>query len=105
MPKVSKRPIGPQEQTKFRRELIRVVEVAAKEGALGHLIEDLLTPMEIKMLAKRVQVVRLLLKGVSYQEIESHLKVQSNTISRVKNKAEASPTRALRNLVIRALKI
>lgn len=59
------------------------------------LLLDLLTPMEEKMLAKRIQIAKMLLTGKTYDEIETALNVQRSTISRVRAKLTLSPTRSL----------
>jgi len=47
------------------------------------IFQDLLSRSELTMLAKRLKIAKLLLRGVSYQEIMSELRVGSQTISRI----------------------
>lgn len=48
--------------------------------------KDLLTPMEIRMLAKRLQIADMLAKGYKYVDIRNYVRVTVQTISRVNNK-------------------
>ncbi len=45
--------------------------------------QDLLSRAELTMLAKRLKIAKLLIKGVTYQEISRTLKVSTQTIARV----------------------
>lgn len=48
--------------------------------------KDLLSPTEIRMLAKRLQIADMLSKGYDYQTIKNYIRVTSQTISVVNNK-------------------
>lgn len=48
--------------------------------------KDLLTPTEIRMLAKRLQIADMLAKGYKYEEIRNYVRVTVQTISSVNNK-------------------
>jgi TrpR-related protein YerC/YecD len=52
-----------------------------EEAAL--LLADLLTPAELSMISLRLQIAKLLLKKVTYREIQRDLKVGCQTITRV----------------------
>lgn len=49
-------------------------------------LKDLLTPTEIRMLAKRLQIADMLAKGYKYQDIKNYVRVTVQTISHVNNK-------------------
>lgn len=49
-------------------------------------IKDLLTPTEIRMLAKRLQIADMLAKGYKYEDIRNYVKVTDQTIASVNNK-------------------
>lgn len=49
-------------------------------------LKDLLTPTEVRMLAKRLQIADMLAKGYKYEEIKTHVRVTVQTISHVNNK-------------------
>lgn len=56
---------------------IRKPEEAAK------FLTDLLSPQELQMLAKRLEIAKALVEGFTYEEIKSDLKVGMGTIARV----------------------
>lgn len=49
-------------------------------------LKDLLTPTEVRMLAKRLQIADMLAKGYKYDDIKTHVRVTVQTISHVNNK-------------------
>lgn len=49
-------------------------------------LKDLLTPTEVRMLAKRLQIADMLAKGYKYEDIKNHVRVTVQTISHVNNK-------------------
>lgn len=64
-------------------------------------LKDLLTPTEIRMFAKRLQIADMLSKGYTYQDIRTYVNVTFQTIASVNNKlnyGENGVTRILRRL-------
>lgn len=59
-----------------------LVELKTPEEA-AHFLKDLLSRQEAEMLAKRIEIARLLIKGFTYGEIQKILKVSHGTIARV----------------------
>src|SRR5690348_3604587 len=51
-------------------------------------LKDLLTPTEIRMLSKRLQIADMLSKGYRYREIQNYVSVTKQTISNVNNKLQ-----------------
>lgn len=49
-------------------------------------LKDLLTPTEVRMFAKRLQIVDMLAKGYKYEDIKNHVRVTVQTISHMNNK-------------------
>ena len=49
-------------------------------------LKDILTPTEIRMLAKRLQIADMLAKGYKYEAIQNYVRVTKQTISSVNNK-------------------
>lgn len=49
-------------------------------------LKDLLTPTEVRMLAKRLQIADMLAKGYKYEDIKTHVRVTVQTISHINNK-------------------
>lgn len=51
-------------------------------------LKELLTPTEIRMLAKRIQIAKMLIEGYKYDEIKTHIRVTDSTISSVNNQLQ-----------------
>lgn len=51
-------------------------------------MKDLLTPTEVRMFAKRLQIADMLAKGYKYQDIRNYVRVTDQTISAVNNKLQ-----------------
>ncbi len=49
-------------------------------------LKDLLSPTEVRMLAKRLQIADMLAKGYKYQDIQNHVRVTKQTIASMNNK-------------------
>lgn len=49
-------------------------------------LKDLLTPTEIRMLAKRLQIADMLAKGYKYEDIQNYVRATKQTVSTVNNK-------------------
>lgn len=49
-------------------------------------LKDLLTPTELRMLAKRLQIADMLAKGYKYEDIKNYVRVTVQTISHINNK-------------------
>lgn len=49
----------------------------------ANFIRDLLSEAEVVMLARRLQVARLLMNGYTYEDIEKEMKVSNTTIAKV----------------------
>lgn len=56
-----------------------------REEAIAFL-KDLLTPTEVRMIAKRLQIADMLAKGYKYEDIKTHVRVTVQTISHMNNK-------------------
>ncbi|OGH19980.1 MAG: hypothetical protein A3D74_03740 [Candidatus Levybacteria bacterium RIFCSPHIGHO2_02_FULL_37_13] len=77
----------PKLTKKERQELLialceALTSIHKKEEA-AQFLADLLSPQELEMLAKRLEIARLLIKGNTYDAIRKILKVSHNTIARV----------------------
>lgn len=78
IPKLSK-----QEQEKLLIGFCKaLVELKTPEEA-AHFLKDLLSKQEAEMLAKRIEIARLLIKGFTYADVQKMLKVSHGTIARV----------------------
>lgn len=77
----------PKLNKKQRQELIlalcdAIVKMKKPEEA-AKLISDLLSPQELEMIAKRLEIAKLLIEGHNYQYIRGVLKTGASTIARV----------------------
>lgn len=84
MPQVSKYPVSKEVQERMFEifwETIAGLENAQKASEFFH---DLLTPTEKIMLAKRLAIALLLIKGYDYRSIVNTLKVSPTTIGNVR---------------------
>ncbi len=64
-------------------------------------LKDLLTPTEVRMVAKRLQIADMLAKGYKYRDIQNYVRVTKQTIASVNNKlnfGEEGLIRILRKL-------
>lgn len=64
-------------------DLINAIVGAKSIGDSALFLQDLLTKAEIKMLAKRLRIAKLLLAGMTYREIEKQLHVGHSTVAKI----------------------
>jgi len=100
MPKVARR--EPKYMKKYIKELHKILSGASTDD-IENLFDDLLTPMEEKMLAKRVQIAKMLLTGRKYDEIERELNVQRTTVARVRLNLTRSSSGTLEKTIVTKL--
>lgn len=80
MPKVSANQLSRETEREIADALIRTLAKIEDERLLGRFLDDLLTPMEKVMLAKRLMAAVLLQRGYSYGAISRILKMSKTTI-------------------------
>lgn len=80
MAQVSRRWIKPETEKTINQMIVSAIALCGSPTQAANFIDDLLTPTEKIMLAKRLAIAYLLLKGCSYVEIKSLLKVSTPTI-------------------------
>lgn len=51
-------------------------------------LKELLTPTEVRMFAKRIQIAKMLLEGYKYEDIIPFVRVTPNTINSVNNQLQ-----------------
>jgi uncharacterized protein YerC len=83
--KLPKKPLSIKRENKILADFDRFLAAIDKKDDWQIICESLLTPTERLMLAKRLQVGILLLKGYSYQKIEQELDTSSITIGKIAN--------------------
>lgn len=72
-----------KERNKVLNEFYSLVSSLRTRGQIINFFKDLLTPSEAVMLARRIQIAKMLLRGDNYEEIKRKLKVGADTIIRV----------------------
>lgn len=80
MAQVSKRVMSGKVQERIFKIFWQSLASCRDTESVSKFLEDLLTPTEKIMLAKRVSIALMLLKGYDYRSICSTLKVSSSTI-------------------------
>jgi len=83
MTKVSKRPFSDNKMGQFVEEFWRAVTLLETKDEVRAFFRDILTHTERKMLAKRLQIAKLLYKGVEYEKIKKEVGVSDATIGTV----------------------
>ena len=66
----------------FRRELVKVLERAAKSGELDDFLDYILSPAEFQEISLRLQAGESLLKGETQRRIAERLGMGIMTVSR-----------------------
>jgi TrpR-related protein YerC/YecD len=91
-----------REQPKLEADLCRALLTPRAEGEMARLLADLCTPSEIRSLAERWHVARLLDQGeLSYREIHDATGVSTTTIVRVARFLKQEPHQAYRMAIDR----
>jgi uncharacterized protein YerC len=83
--KLPKKPLSIKRENKILADFDRFLAAIDKKDDWQIICESLFTPTERLVLAKRLQVGILLLKGYSYQKIEQELDTSPNTIAKIAN--------------------
>ena len=77
------RKLTPVQKQQALLELCRALVMVQKLDEAAKLLGDLLSGQEIEMIAKRLQIAKLLLNNHTYDKIREDLKVSDATIARV----------------------
>ena len=88
MPKLSPISIEAKRMGYFISNLWNTVSLVENKEQAITFLKELLTPTEIRMLAKRIQIAKMLLEGYKYQDIIPYVRVTSTTISAVNNQLQ-----------------
>lgn len=85
MPKVKVYSIEKKEKQRIISELFEIfVELKTKNEVFSFLL-GLFTPSEVLMIARRIQVVKMIIDGKNYDEIRKKLKVSNQTITKMEH--------------------
>ena len=79
----TRRKLTPVQKQQALLELCRALVMVHKLDEAAKLLGDLLSGQEIEMIAKRLQIAKLLLNNHTYDKIRDDLKVSDATIARV----------------------
>ena len=66
----------------FKRQLVAVFSKITNQRLMKEFLEDLFTPKEFEEMAKRLQIVKQLKKGISQRKIAKDLGVGIATVTR-----------------------
>ncbi|MBI2552660.1 hypothetical protein HYW17_05170 [Candidatus Uhrbacteria bacterium] len=75
--------LSPQARQQVLLELCQSMVMVKKLEEAAKILGDLLSDQELLMVAKRLQIAKLLLKDKKYEQIRKDLKVSQQTIARV----------------------
>lgn len=67
---------------KYTKELAEVIVSIRDKGLAQSFLRNILTPAELEEISKRLQIVKLLLKGVPQRDVARRLRVSMGTVSR-----------------------
>lgn len=83
MTQISTQLVDPKVEKKIQELFSDCIKRCQDDDTVAAFIDDLLTPTEKVMLAKRVAIALMILKGNTYEQIEIKLKVSKPTIWKV----------------------
>ena len=72
-----------QEQNELFIKLAKAITTLHSSQEAANFLRDLLSEVEVLMLARRLQIAELLIEGLTYDQIRSRLKAGPGTIARV----------------------
>lgn len=82
MVNISKRPVDKNKLLKLYRLFFEVIDKAEDQEEFLELIQDVLSPVEQIMIAKRIAIIYLLMKQVNQISIGEYIKVSQATVSK-----------------------
>jgi len=88
MSRVSKRKPHPKIKEAIEKDFWQILDLLEDFHQIEEFFKELLTPMEIKMLSKRIQVGVMLVQGYDYKVISQSLKVTDGTIARINHQIQ-----------------
>lgn len=88
MTRLSSIPIEARRMGYFISNLWNTISLIENREEAVLFLKELLTPTEIRMLAKRVQVAKMLMEGYKYEDIIPHVRVTAHTITSVNNQLQ-----------------
>jgi TrpR-related protein YerC/YecD len=83
MTKVSRIPLDQEKWHRFLKSFWRGVAMLKSEKEAEHFFRDLLTPTELKMFLKRLEIAKLLSDGKDYDFRKKEVHVTNSTVAHV----------------------
>ncbi|MBI4812738.1 hypothetical protein HY798_04900 [Candidatus Falkowbacteria bacterium] len=83
--KVKYNQLSEDQKKKYLGEFYTMVSLLNGRGEVKSFFKDLLTLSEVVMISRRIQTAKMLLAGLTYEEIREKLKIGLSTISGVDN--------------------
>ena len=80
MAKIDYRRLTPEQRQKYFNVLMQMLSGCGLNEKGQEFLKDLIMESEVTMFARRITIARLLLQGLSFQEIQRRLHVGQNTI-------------------------
>lgn len=75
--------LSKSEQESLVFDLVHAFVQAQASSEVALLLQDLLTQSEMKILSKRLRIAKLLLAGMTYEQIEEELHVSHSTVAKI----------------------
>ena len=88
MPRISRIQIDGKRLSYFISNLWNTITLIDNREEAVAFLKELLTPTEVRMLAKRIQIAKMLVEGYKYNDIIPFVRVTSTTISGVNNQLQ-----------------
>lgn len=85
MTKVSRIKLDPKRLGFFLNNFWSLIALLEDKEQVKNFLKDLLTHTEMKMLAKRIQIAKMLLEGYNYRDIRNLVHVTDPTIAKISN--------------------
>ena len=104
MTKVSRYKLDPEKRNLILNDFWSAVTLLDDKKQISNFFKSLLTHTEMEMVSKRIQIVKMLLNGRSYEEIKRTIKVTDSTIARINNLL-ASENNGLEAAIVKLRKI
>ena len=75
--------LSKEKQEDLGFDLVNAMVTANSLADAALFVQDLLTRNEVKILSKRLRIAKLLLSGMTYEEIEKDLHVSHGTVAKI----------------------
>ncbi|MBI2036509.1 hypothetical protein HYT17_02675 [Candidatus Microgenomates bacterium] len=85
MTRISRIRVDPRHMGFFLHNFWNLITLLEDKDQVKNFLKDLLTPTEMKMLAKRIQIAKMLLGEYDYRSIRNYVKVTDTTIAKINN--------------------